>query len=78
MLTTCDNHQDTIVVYDTPILASCPMCTMETELDEANDKAEDVPELKDEIEQLKANIVFKNAYVDELRTQIDELEKEQG
>lgn len=76
MLTSCEKHQDTMVVYDTPILASCPLCTMENELYEANDESEKVPDLEIRIETLKKIIIRKEGTADELKTQIDELEKE--
>ncbi len=65
MLTTCDDHQDFLVVYDTPILASCPVCTMDDELYEANDKAELVSGLKDKIDDLRVQLAVKNKNLDE-------------
>ncbi len=65
MLATCD-HQDCIVVYDTPILASCPLCTMETELEGSEKKYENkIENLEEKIEWLKETYSeFKNAFKD--------------
>ncbi len=84
MLTSCDDHQDFIVIYDTPILASCPVCTMDNELYEANDKAEEVPDLKQEvqilkgkIEDLEVQLAVKNKNLDEYcDEELDEKEQD--
>ncbi len=76
MLTTCDKHQDTIVVYDSPILASCPICyPLSTEeidefQNEINEWKEESKKLEAEIEELKSDMILKNTELENLKVQL--------
>ena len=69
MLEVCKEHQDYLVVYDYPLNRSCPVCPMQSEMDDANDKAEQIPDLKDKIGELDQELILKDLEIANLKAE---------